>query len=370
MKGRRFILYWIFLLLASCLEPYQAPETKTNINALVVDGFLNLADNSATVRLSRTTKLSDKAASAVERLATVKLEDMSTGLLTTIPETQQGLYTISGLSLSVSKKYRLHIQTTQAKTYLSDDISLKIAPPIDSVYWEAESDGAHIYLATHDPTNNSGYYLWDYVETWQHTAFFDAFYRVQGGKIVMRPYSERTFICWSTSNSSNISLGSSKKLNQDIITKAPILVIPKGSRKIVLNYSVIVQQQVLTEESFLFWQKLQKTTQNIGGLYDPLPSQITGNIHNVNDPLEPVMGYFAGGSMTTKRIFISAPDLPRYLVGTQFFVGECRNDTLKGDLKMYEGVLLTTESPPITAAGHCIDCRLDGGTTVKPDFWP
>jgi hypothetical protein len=370
MSGRGLRNYWVvFLLIAvSCLEKYEPPEIKTAVTPLVVDGFLNLADNTATVRLARTSKLSDKLSSTPEKQAIVSIQEIGNPTLFPLTETQNGIYTGSGLSLSLAKKYQLHIRTKALQSYSSDPVEIKKTPPIDSVYFEAAEDGIQIYIATHDPAADFGYYLWSYTETWQHNALYDAAFKIQNGRIVPRPAAEKSFNCWSTVNSSNIFVGSTKKLSENLI-RFPIVFIPKGSIKLSIKYSILVQQQALTESGFLYWQQLKKTTESIGGLFDPLPSSVAGNVHNVSDASEQVLGYIDGGSREIRRIYINPSDLPLHLQHAYGF-GPCDIITLEGSLSLYNGVAVLSATSPDVSAGNCSDCRKDGGTTVKPDFWP
>ncbi|MEK6782310.1 MAG: hypothetical protein AABY93_11415 [Bacteroidota bacterium] len=57
---KRFSLA-LFLLVLSCIEPYDPYVDQETPNMLVVDGFVNATDHSATVRLSRTQPISDLA---------------------------------------------------------------------------------------------------------------------------------------------------------------------------------------------------------------------------------------------------------------------------------------------------------------------
>jgi hypothetical protein len=107
-----------------------------------------------------------------------------------------------------------------------------------------------------------------------------------------------------------------------------------------------------------------------------MPSEVTGNFYNATHPGEPVLGFFSGGSVREKRIFIGFYDLPDNLqvVPSRMF---CEIDSIDiQDIHSYGNATLligSFGSPfPIgytTSTSGCIDCRLQGGTTVKPIFW-
>jgi hypothetical protein len=161
-----------------------------------------------------------------------------------------------------------------------------------------------------------------------------------------------------------------------------MLFIPGESSKIARRYSVQVEQRVLSKEAYDFWVALQKTTESLGGLFDPLPSQVIGNLWSNNpNAAEPVLGYFSGGSAPRQRIFIDFVDLPSNILSVyrprycgDEDVSPVFNAVLRSLLKStllidpiyVQGVGVVGYT---TADNACIDCRIFGGTTKRPDFW-
>ncbi|MGC4023430.1 MAG: DUF4249 family protein [Cyclobacteriaceae bacterium] len=93
---------------------------------------------------------------------------------------------------------------------------------------------------------------------------------------------------------------------------------------------MLVKQQALSEEAYNFWFQLQTTTQNLGGLFDPLPSQVNSNVQCESDPSKTVLGFFSGSSVSSKRIFIGYDKLPEYLKVSSS-VGTCALDSIPVD---------------------------------------
>jgi hypothetical protein len=136
-----------------------------------------------------------------------------------------------------------------------------------------------------------------------------------------------------------------------------------------------VQQRALDEQSYQFWAQLQKSTEDLGGLFDPLPSQVFGNVHSDQSDGPLVLGYFSGGGVEEKRIYIRFSELPPELQYVERRA--CMTETiLLGNYP--DGSPLTNNDPPTVALVQdptlpwtiCMDCRLDGGTVTKPSFWP
>ncbi len=93
--------------------------------------------------------------------------------------------------------------------------------------------------------------------------------------------------------------------------------------KFAFNYCVHVQQESLSCEAYQFWTNVQEVTEREGGLFENTPGNITGNISNIDDPEEIVLGYFYASAVTEKKIFISAdlvgnPVSPCYVIDDDF----------------------------------------------------
>ena len=115
------------LAIASCVEPYNPPAISETVDLLVVDGFIDIADNSASVNLSKATPIANDDGHVPELNATVRIEDDNGGIYSLIEEAD-GTYTLANMDLSLSKKYRLIIVRGNGKEYFTDYIELKQTP--------------------------------------------------------------------------------------------------------------------------------------------------------------------------------------------------------------------------------------------------
>jgi hypothetical protein len=378
MKSKlRIIIYGLFVIIAfTCKKPYEPPAIKAVNNFLVVDGIINTAPNSTTtITLSRTRRLIDTVLNIPELSAQVYIESNS-GNRYTLQESGDGKYS-SLLTLNTSATYRLNIITANGGQYQSEFVSAIQTPAIDSLNWNREKV-VTVYVNSHDPQNNTHYYRWEYEETWEYHSFFETILGLSNGMMFYRDSITQAYKCWSNSASTDIILGSSVKLGQDVISNIPVAIVPENSQKINFRYSILVKQFGLTKEAYAYWQILQKNTQQLGTLFDAQPSQLSGNIHSNNNPTEPVIGYISASSIQQQRLFIKNdqldnwygeplgrtcdltiipldPDPLNYLIyhGT---------DTLYGPYYFITGAV-------VTAPKQCLDCTLNGGTNAKPIFW-
>ncbi len=143
------------------------------------------------------------------------------------------------------------------------------------------------------------------------------------------------------------------------------------------RYSILVKQYSLSEEAFRFWNNLKESNESTGTLYDSQPFQVTGNIRSMEDPFEPVLGYFDMSLVSKKRIFITNTlDVP-----VDIDIPSAFPDCLNGA----DTIVNFNQIPHFTDIGYlisfynfgvgyimalktCVDCRLKGSNN-KPEFW-
>jgi hypothetical protein len=371
LKGQMVLAF--LAMMCSCVEPYNPPAITELVDVLVVDGFINASDSTASVRLSKATALSESSAGTPETNAEVAIED-DLGNSVVLSETEDGNYLLSKAPFAFSRQYRLAIITRNNKSYYSDFIELKRTPAIDSITWKPsiQQRGVNIYVNAHDNQNSTKYYHWSFEETWEYTSNFPSAFRIQDGVVLL--LEESLYHCWSAQPSTEILVASSAQLSADVIREFRLISIPIPSQKISHRYSMLVKQRALSKEAYDFYSQLKKTTESLGGLFDPMPSQVLGNIHSEN-PDEPVLGYFSGGEITEKRFFMRFTDLPRDLSELPRF--NCPIDTVTvGEVPMTGNILLINSygSPGIVGYTtspnrNCMDCRDEGGSLTRPDFW-
>jgi len=367
-------VFLVLLILTGCIEPYNPPAITETIDILVVDGFLNGTDSSATVQLSKATPLASGEGRVPELNASVRVED-ETGNHFPLTEIGDGNYIGTKLPVNSSLKYRLFVSTNNRKEYVSDYVELRGTPPIDSITYgkSPQSDGLTIYMHTHDPANNTRYYQWTYLETWEYTAGYFSSLEIKGGVVVVQ--DENIYQCWNSRPSTEINISSTTQLTNDAIRNFELQFIPKGSQKISRRYCLDVQQRALTKEAYDFWLQLKKTTESLGSLFDPLPSQVIGNLRSTTETAQPVLGYFSGGTVSKKRIFIGLSDLPSELLNT--IPKFCPTDTIRLiDVATRPNMnLISSFGTPFVQgyttsfSSNCLDCRDGGGKNVRPDFW-
>jgi Domain of unknown function (DUF4249) len=368
----QILLLSILLLFNSCITQF-IPETSEDKELLIVEGLITDQPGANTIKLSRSLPLGTRSVANPVKGCTVTVSD-DLGNTFSLSETDPGTYTSDPTKFQgvIGRTYTLHIRTnfeSNVLNYQSVPVEIKPVPPIDSIYyekvtitegdkWNQPQEGCQVYLNTHDPANQCKFYRWEYDETWE--------FRL--------PYDVTNNICWISNNSDVINIKNTSVFEEDRIGRYPLNFISNLTDRLEVKYSILVNQYSLNENEYSYWEKLQKITEQVGGLYDITPASIPSNIWCIEDPNEKVFGYFSVSARSSKRIFIKDNFL-----GSINLYTSCPSDTITGNaqipgLNSAYWVIGEYIDPNmvynriITDQRGCADCTVSG-TKIKPDFW-
>lgn len=370
-------------LLSSCITPFEPEVKEAKQSYLVVDGFIN-SNGITTIALSRTLALKAQAASP-ETKATLFIEQEA-GPRYALRETKTGTYTSQPLTLSPTARYRLAIRTSTGQDYASGFIAAQFTPAIDSISWRASDKGLQLYMNTHDDNSRARHFRWEYEETWEFTSVEFSLLVYTPAMLDLR--KDDIYHCWRSENSTAIRVSNTVSLNQNIISQFPLSLLPPNSQKLRYKYSILVRQYALTPEEFAYWDVLRKNTETLGTLFDPLPSQLTGNVQNLTDSQDLALGFVGVHSETSQRIFIERSQLPRVWRPLTGYEDCTRIDTLTRGVPgfglpgkpvpFFNTPLYTPINEIYKGTGvffgytysstDCVDCR-KRGTSVRPSYW-
>ncbi|WP_395807562.1 DUF4249 domain-containing protein [Daejeonella sp.] len=366
----------LFFSLA-CKKPFIHDGITESPSLLVVEGVINTAGQT-TIYLSRTLKLADKLKASNETKAKVQVEGQNNTIFP-LTENTAGAYSATQLNLNPNQQYRLRIKTATGKEYLSDLMTVRTTPAIDSVNWEKTTEGVKIYVNAHDSKNNTRYYQWDYQETWEirSSAYSENIYK--NGVMVARDQNEMLalFTCYVNEKSTGLLIASTAKLSSDVVHRFPLVTIQNRAEKLDVRYSILTKQYAIGQEAFEYLSIMKKNSEQQGSFFDIQPSEINGNIKCITDPNEMVIGFMTISGIMEKRIFINYTQVPgwNFNMNCGTLTVPNRKDSLDAYFK--DGKNLVTISN-LGASGkietyngstaNCLDCRLKG-SSIKPVFW-
>jgi len=379
-----FIILTLLSLATACRDPFDPDLPANQANLLVVEGYINTGGGITTIKLSRTTQLDEIQREVLETGAQLSIEQQN-GESFNLSEVEAGKYASDFLNLDKEGTYRLKIRTSNGKEYTSDFVESIVTPEIDEVKWE-RNKGIDIYVSTHDPNNKTWYYQWEFEEIWEIQSPVYSTIKYEDGIIKPRPTAESDlmFVCWRIEKSKDLLLGSSTKLTRDIINDYYLQSIAQHSERVGFKYSMLVKQNALSKEAFNYLQLVKKNTDQVGSLFDPQASELSGNIHAINDPAETVIGFVGAYTTTEKRIIINNSQLKGWTFDYSLGCGGSADtiankpEDLAGGLtvRIPTSPIYNQENTPATIDSiiaympSCVDCRRRGGNKVpRPSFW-
>jgi hypothetical protein len=381
LKRKRSLLCYIAIIfhclfLYSCVFPFE-PKIDKYENLLVIEGMLTNEPGSCLVKLSRTYTY-DNRNPVYETDATVSIID-ELGNVTYLKDNLDGYYlpednTFSGIT---GRKYKLSVFTASGEIIESDFEELKEPVPIGKIYHKYADKGngiagIQIYVDTYDPDGKSFYYAWEFVETWEFIAPFAS---------DIYPSPEQCFI---TASSSAFIVASTKAYKEDRLIEFPLYFVDNRTNRLRIKYSTLVKQYILTEKSYLFYENVKSTNENVGTLFDRMPLTLAGNMRNLENPEIPVLGNFQVSGVSEMRIFVVPSELPvplytpsglEYCESLTFSKpehAELIDSLLKAGWLVLDTLFMDDEVPEtmynLTNSRSCFDCSLNGNPE-KPVFW-
>lgn len=379
--NKRLYLVIPFVLFAGCIEPFE-PEIGESDHVMVIFGELTGEEGIHSVQVSTSTPYNDPSYEPVAGCI-VRVEDQD-GQGFYYSESSPGEYTafLEQEFLVTGNSYRLIVFTPGGEEYQSEYDTLLSCAEIDSLYFREEKHssannltdiyGLQILADVKGGINDSRNYLWTLNETWEYKSSYYTMYIWDGHTLEeYLPFIHEWMICYLTLDIKERITGSSRLNASNEITGQPLNFVSNQSDRLRRGYSLLVSQHSLTEQAYLFWENLTAQVEESGGLYEHQPAVAPGNICNVNDAGEKVLGLFYASEVKEKRININQYfDFP---IASYY----CPADTVNSiyDLTDYFPYYMFSISdfgrgPPfVFGPRECHDCRLRGGITTKPDFW-
>ena len=410
----RFCWLAVALLLPSgCVDSFDQ-TLRERVNVVVVDGTITNLNEPQVIRLNRS-----KSDSLTGRFGTLPLTGLTVEIVVdsaqavVLREINTGEYQApDGFRGQVGHSYQLRFTLRDGTRYQSNQEVMPAVPPIDNVSARFNPTslpaelydgtinqyrGAHeVSVSWQDPVGEHNYYRWDWKlyekQEWCKTC-------VQGFYEQYNPYDYKTLYedcyapaeyqmlnynyggytyyfvndytcrtdCWAILSNTDLNVFDDQYSNGGHINGRSVARIPYYQRNGCL---IEVRQSSLTQKAYAYFKLFQAQTQNTGGLADTPPTALAGNVRNVTNSRERVVGYFTASAVSSSRYWIDRKDATGQPPG--LFVA------LNGRLPSREGEIdpNTGKGKP-TAPFNILQKRVltaicspsDSQTPYKPDGW-
>jgi hypothetical protein len=378
MRVSRYqVLTLLLVLCGSCIEPFN-PVIEERQEVLVINGFITDRGGPHQVLITRSTPYNDPSNIPVSGCV-VTVED-ETGIRFEYSEIYPGVYEaiLMQAFVQVGKSYSLYVNTPDGNEYRSDFEEMLACSPVDSIYYEVKErptsdpdvvlNGVQFYVDVRGSTETAPNYRWLLEETWMYNAphYADLLYDGNYLYDIQSPY-----YCFRTDTAKGLYTASTHNLSVNHLNRQSLHYVSNQTPRLSLKYSILVEQHSLSDPAYDFWKRMESQTTEGEGLYEAQPSSTIGNIYNVDDPTERVLGYFYATQVQQKRLTL----VNDFDFGIKLY--QCPLDTIQDLSELGEPFpyYLTSldptgmRGPPyMTGSKKCFDCRMWGGTTEEPDF--
>ena len=329
--GKVLIYFSFLLVLLSSCEEYYTPIIDTVEGQLVVEAMITNDPSRNFVHLTKTSSFYDKLTPKAVVGASVWLVEINGGVI-------QGIENVSGyfyfnLVPETGRDYKLRILLNK-DTYESEVVKMPPLPTITNFYTEHvekkvyATDGYGVPVASvvpgremyaDLPLNNSiSYYRFNVrsIIEWIYSP------AGSGGPPPPPLYGWQSYY-----ETSQFNLAGPKKFSPTgNIEKHPLLMLAYKSDyylhsdSLVANgWILIIDQFGTTKSSFDYHEKLNAQFAADGNLFDPIQTQVYGNITCLTDPAKIVFGYFDMNSYQQYRYYYDMSDPKSVLNLRQIF---------------------------------------------------
>ena len=369
---KKLLYIFIPILFFGCIDEYKPVGVEEISDLLVIEG--TITDDESVFILQRSVGLSDVLTDDVYVNDAEVCVEKDNGEILYGSNHGSGRFVVPTGALDAYTKYRLYVKTG-GEEYRSEFLQPLFTPAIDSIAPLKEGQGEPVFICvyTHDPKDQSRYYLWSYEETWEVKAELFAQY----GYLTEKPQffniatAENTYYCWGRDKSKTMLLGSSDKLLENVIYQKKLKEISCTNDRISELYYIKVKQNQIRKEAYDYYSNIQKNIEQTGSIFAPVPSEMSGNIKSITNPGLPVIGYIDVSSTVIKDIYLP---VSMGLYEGQFFCFSMVTDDPQFAYPVYGyyEYEVRADPPIITYAPYqCVDCRLkERASKKRPDFWP
>ena len=353
------LLIIFFTYLSGCVEPFSV-KFDTAKEYVVVDGVVTDMEGPQYIKLSKTNP--DAVNESSEFSQTIWTTGESTLPLTkakvkiivngsqifNLTETDPGIYLLPvNLKGKVGDSYQLQFETETGTSYESStEKMLPVAPvksaydvfnpkglPNYSEYYRDFTPSNDIYVNFDDPSGEQNFYRWQWTlwETQKNctTCNQGKYYLFQSENGINGScFKDLTLkynniydytcedLCWDIFYSSEITIFSDIYTNGQSQKDKLVAQIPLLQSNPCL---VSLQQNSLTPNAYRFLKLIQDQAVNAGTLADTPPAPIQGNVLNMRNKDELIIGFFTASSVAEYKTMLWRKNINNLAVLNQLF---------------------------------------------------
>ncbi|MGB3779539.1 MAG: DUF4249 domain-containing protein [Tunicatimonas sp.] len=299
----------LILLANACVEPIDFDTDPVGGQLIVTGGITNAAGTYEVV-LKETDE--NRAFPVPVGGAAVTLRN-DQGQRELLREQDTGQYRTSGeIRGQPGDTYELEIVLADGTVYRSRPETMPSAIGKDSAYYEIgkqekvsdsgvlfEERVLKVFADTQLPEDARALYLkWDVEGVYSVTT------------IIYWPLGDRVIFCYfyDKLNAQEIHLFDRRATPEGNALQKQLLAAREIDYSFLERHYFNVIQSSLTAEAYDYWDQVGQLSNRTGSVFDTPPGLVRGNVYNVEDAEEPVLGYFGAALVDTTRFFLNRTD--------------------------------------------------------------
>jgi len=369
--------------MVSCVEEIPI-ESKGFEEALVIEGTVTNEFKQHQIKLSQVFAIDTTGANPLSG-ATVRVNGNIEYLF---KETEPGNYiSVDSFAAQPGINYKLYI-LANGEEYESEPLQLPATSSIgllesNRVDYRGEN-GVAITLNNQTSNGSTNFYKYEFVETFKFNSNYFKVNEIviKDGEAYEVPKLKEEYTCYRTEESQSIILASTNSLSEDSVNDLLITFINSNDPRLSLRYSILVKQYVINSAAYNYYDTLKELSGSDNVFSQIQPGFFEGNVFNINDSSEKVIGFFNISSVSSKRVYFNYEDFynpgsirPKFVAldncEVTFPTLSSLIEQVNNDRVRWFGSPIIPNQPGgsyFVVPRRCVDCTVFG-SNVKPDFW-
>lgn len=382
--------------ITACINPHEFEVIETR-KVLVIDAQVTNVPGEQFVQLAYSYALEGVVPEVISEARVELIDEL--GDTEIFQETSPGLYQPRASFTGIEgRKYQLLIETPDGSQYQSSEEEL-LAPAEElNIYgryltFRSETsdgfdEGIQFLTDIEGLGEENHNYRFQYEENYEILVPFASLYEFNEvtGEIDRRSTSLRR--CYINNSSESLLIATTSGQISSSLREFPIEFIKTDEPDLLGKYSLTLKSYRISGAAYQYYKDLQENNESGGSFFDRQKGQLIGNIQNVNDLSEPVLGYFEVAAITENFEIFEGGTWKDQGFGADKILGFCSEltdtvrtaDILAGDFNFGSRLIYnfadtdsfvpgtTYNTLILLAPAICSDCRTFG-SLEKPTFW-
>ncbi|WP_425391474.1 DUF4249 domain-containing protein [Ekhidna sp.] len=388
--------FTIFILFTACIEPYNL-EVLVTRKVLVIDAIVTNLSGENRVRLEYSYSLDNSEPEQVSGAVVTVTDDL--GNTQEFLQVSPGLYkpddSFAGV---VGRKYQLRVETPDGDIYESHQEELLEPGTVNDLYGKYLSLRSETgngfergiqFLVDIEGVGSDNYnYRFQYEENYSIEVPYESLYEFNPNTLTIEPRAQSIKVCYINEQSNDLLIATTNGQVDNELREFPIVFVDENDPELIGRYSITLKHYRITPAAYQFYKDLKENNESAGSFFDRQKGSFNGNIKNIADLKEPVLGYFEVAGVSKVFQIFDGGTWKEDGFNAQGILEFCNNqvesirtaDIISGSFdfgnrliykfadteELLPGTFYNVET--LLLPERCIDCRYYG-TLEKPEFW-